>query len=108
VTRALAKSQPFLASHSASAELVSIDEDGTVRLRLDVKVKSSGGCGSSSGLVKSTLEANLQNAAPDAPSIVVEEVDAFLKQPGFVSLAQLQNSAAKPALAAGLAEGNGD
>ena len=74
VTRALEKSRPFLESHSANAELISIGEDGTVTLRLEVK---SSGCGSSAALVKSTLEAAMQNAAPDAASIVVEEAGAF-------------------------------
>ncbi len=105
VTRALQKSRAFLDSHSANAELVSIGEDGTVTLRLEVK---SGGCGSSFGLVKSNLEAAMQNAAPDAPSIVVEESGASLTQSGFVTLAQLQDSASKSALAASQAEGNGD
>src|ERR1700722_12578994 len=35
VMRALEKSRPFLESHSANAELVSIREDGTVTIRLE-------------------------------------------------------------------------
>jgi Fe-S cluster biogenesis protein NfuA len=89
VTRALEKSRAFLESHAAHAELISIQEDGTVTVRLEMKSNGGGGCGSSGVLVKSTLEANLQNAAPDAATIVVEEAGALLMQSGFVSVAQL-------------------
>src|SRR5580658_10368019 len=67
VTHALEKSRTYLQSHSAVAELVSIAEDGVVTLRLEVK---SAGCGSLAASVKSTLEAAIQNAAPDATSII--------------------------------------
>ena len=89
VTRVLEKSRGFLESHAAHAELLSIQEDGTVTVRLEMKSNGGGGCGSSGALVKSTLEANLQNAAPDAATIVVEEAGALLMQSGFVSVAQL-------------------
>jgi Fe-S cluster biogenesis protein NfuA len=91
VTRALEKTRSNLEAHGASAELVSINEDGAVQLRLQVK---SHGCGSSASSVKSTLEAAMQDAAPDATSIVVEEADAVLTRSGFVSLAQLQSGQA--------------
>jgi Fe-S cluster biogenesis protein NfuA len=106
VVRALENSRGFLESHSASAELVSIREDGAVTVRLEVK--SSGGCGSSGAIVKSTLEAALQNAAPDATSIVVEEVGALLRQPGFVSVKQLANGKSMMAGYAAPAERSGD
>jgi Fe-S cluster biogenesis protein NfuA len=106
VARALEKSRSFLESQSASAELISIQQDGTVRVRLEVK--SSGGCGSSGALVKSTLEAALQNAAPDAASIVVEEVGALLRQPGFVSVTQLASGKSMMAGYASPADRSGD
>lgn len=86
VTRALEKSRGYLLSHAASAELVSISEEGAVRLRLQVP---SSGCGSTASAVKSTLEAAVEGAAPDANSIVIEETGAGLARSGFVSLAQL-------------------
>jgi Fe-S cluster biogenesis protein NfuA len=89
VARALEKSRGFLETHSAHAELLSIQQDGTVTVRLEMKSNGGGGCGSSGALVKSTLEANLQNAAPDAATIVVEEAGALLTQSGFISVAQL-------------------
>ena len=104
VIHALEKSRSFLDSHTASAELISIGEDGTVRLRLEVK---SSGCGSSASLVKSTLEASIQDAAPDATSILVEETGAALMRSGFVSVVQLESGVSKAALAGGRAERSG-
>jgi len=87
VTHALEKSRAYLQTNSAAAELVSIGEDGTVTLRLEVK---SSGCGSSAASVRSTLEAAIQDAAPDAAAIIVSETGASLTASGFVSVAQLQ------------------
>jgi len=107
VTRALEKTRPYLESHSAHADLVSVANDGTVTLRLEVK---SSGCGSSAASVKSALEAAVENAAPDASSIVVEEAGALLMQSGFVPVAQLQSGASMAALhaTAAPAERSGD
>ena len=105
VTQALEKSRAFLGSHAASAELVSIDHDGAVTVRFQVK---SSGCGSSAASVKSTLEVSLQNAAPDATSILVEETGAPLTRSGFVSIAQLQSGESLAALAVGRGQQNGD
>jgi Fe-S cluster biogenesis protein NfuA len=105
VMRALDKMRPFLDSHSARAELVSIEGDGTVTLRLEVK---SSGCGSSGAQVKSALEAAVENAAPDASSIVVQEAGALLMQSGFVSVAHLESGASMAALHTPLAERSSD
>jgi hypothetical protein len=56
--------------------------------------------------VKSTLEAAIQNAAPDAPAIVVEETGAA--QVGFVSVAQLASGQAMAALSVARAQRSGD
>jgi Fe-S cluster biogenesis protein NfuA len=105
VTRALEKSRGNLESHAASAELVSIGEDGVVAVRLRIK---SNGCGSTAATVKSTLEVALQDAAPDATSIVVEETGAGLTRSGFVSVAQLESGQAMAALTAGRPLRSGD
>jgi Fe-S cluster biogenesis protein NfuA len=105
VTRALDKSRTYLESHAASAELVSLSGDGAVTLRLQLK---SNGCGSSAASVKSTLEAAIQDAAPDATSIVVEETGTTLMRSGFVSVAQLESGTAMAALSAGRAQRSGD
>jgi Fe-S cluster biogenesis protein NfuA len=85
VAHALERSRTYLQSHSAAAELVSIGDDGAVTVRLAVK---AGGCGSSGASVRAFLEAAIQDAAPDATSIVVSETPSG---PTFVPLAQLQN-----------------
>ena len=95
VTRAFEKSRRQIESHGGIAELVSVGDDGAVRLRLEVK---PGGCGSSASPLKSALEAAIQDAAPDATSIVVEEVGANLTRSGFVSLSQLESGQAMAAL----------
>ncbi len=100
VARALEKLQSYLHKHSATAELVSVSEDGAVAVRLEVQ--ASGGCGSTAGAVKATVEAGLQDAAPDAVSIVVEEVGALTRS-GFVSLAQLEGGTALAGLSSGSA-----
>jgi Fe-S cluster biogenesis protein NfuA len=87
VTRALEKLRTSLESHAAKAELLSISDDGVVSVRLHLK--PNGGCGSSAATLKSTVESALQDAAPDATSIVVEETGASLTSSGFVSIAQL-------------------
>jgi len=105
VNRALEKSRGYLESHAASAELVSINEDGVVTLRLQIK---SNGCGSTAATVKSTLEATVQDAAPDATSIVVEETGVGLTRSGFVSVAQLESGQAMATLSVGRTLRSGD
>jgi Fe-S cluster biogenesis protein NfuA len=90
VTRALEKLRSNLEPHAAKAELISISEEGAVMVRLHVK-PNGGGCGSTAATLKATLEAALQDVAPDATSIVVEETGAALTGSGFVSVAQLAN-----------------
>ncbi|HTC62820.1 MAG TPA: hypothetical protein VK709_08250 [Candidatus Saccharimonadales bacterium] len=86
VTAALEKSHKLLEQHAAHAELVSVTDDGAITLRLEVK---SGGCGAAS--VKSELQAAIQDAAPDASSIVVEEYGVSLARSGFVLISQLES-----------------
>jgi Fe-S cluster biogenesis protein NfuA len=90
VTRAIEKSHSYLEPHGASAELISVREDGSVLVRLHVK---SSGCGSSATTVKATLEAAIQDAVPDATAVMVEQAGAQARS-GFVSLAQLQSGQA--------------
>lgn len=98
VAHALEKKRAYLESHAAIAELVSIAEDGTVTVRLTLKT-NGGGCGSTAAAIKVALEGALQDAAPDAASIVVEEAGSLTRS-GFVSLAQLQGGQAMAALSA--------
>ena len=95
VTRAFEKSRHQIKSHGGTAELLSIGEDGIIRVRLELK---SSACGSTASSLKSSLEAAMQDAAPDATSIVVEEVGASLARSGFVPLAQLESGQTMAAL----------
>jgi Fe-S cluster biogenesis protein NfuA len=105
VTSALEKARGFLDSHSAKAELISISEDGAVTLRLQLK---PGGCGSTGATVKSTLESTIQDAAPDATSILVQEADNGAPRSGFISVAQLVNSQRMATLSVAPAQRSGD
>jgi Fe-S cluster biogenesis protein NfuA len=104
LTRALEKLQSNLESHSAKAELISVSDDGAVAVRL---LKPNGGCDSSAVSLKSTLLAALQDAAPDATSIVVEETGAALRSSGFVSVAQLASGQTMAASFVARSERNG-
>jgi Fe-S cluster biogenesis protein NfuA len=106
VTRALEKLRSSLEPHSAKVELVSISDDGAVRVRLDLK--PNGGCGSTAATLKSSVEAALQDAAPDATSIVVEETGASLTGSGFVSIGQLANGQSMAAAFVARIERSGD
>jgi Fe-S cluster biogenesis protein NfuA len=106
VTRALEKTRKYLESHGASAELLSIRDDGTVSLRLHLQ--PNGGCGTTAASIKATLEAAIQDAAPDAPSILVEETGAAGTGSGFVSVAQLVSGQTMAALSIARAQRSGD
>jgi Fe-S cluster biogenesis protein NfuA len=105
VRAALEKSRGFLDSHSAKVELVSISDDGAVTLRLHLK---PGGCGSTAATVKSTLESAIQDAAPDAASIMVQEADNGAPRSGFVSVAQLAGGQSIAALSLAPTQRSGD
>jgi len=105
VTTGLEKSRGFLDSHSAKAELVSISEDGAITLRLHLK---PGGCGSTAATLKSMLEAAIQDAAPDAASILAQEADNGAPRSGFVSVAQLANGQSMAALSVAPTQRSGD
>ena len=95
VSAALEKSRKLLEQHAAHAEIVSVTDDGAVTLRLEVK---SSGCGAAS--LKSEFQAMIQDAAPDASSIAVEEYGASLARSGFVSISQLEGTGRVAASAA--------
>jgi Fe-S cluster biogenesis protein NfuA len=72
IRSALESVKPYLASHGGNVELVSIDDAGVLRLRLE---GSCHGCPSSSATLKSTIERAIHDAAPDVAEIVVEGSD---------------------------------
>jgi Fe-S cluster biogenesis protein NfuA len=100
VRAALDKVRPYLASHGGHVELLSVSDDGAVRLRLD---GSCHGCPSSRVTLQSSIEQEIYAAAPDVTAI---EVDGLVEEPaaatanGFVPIADLAiNGAALPAAA---------
>jgi Fe-S cluster biogenesis protein NfuA len=106
VLEALDSLRTFLRSHGASAELVSIDGAGVVSVELQAKL---GGCGSAATSVRATVEAAIQEAAPDAASIVVDDAsNTDLAGPTFVSVAALRSGQAMTALSARRVQRSGD
>jgi len=68
VREALDKTRPYLRSHGGNVELVSVEADGAVRLRMQ---GSCHGCPSSAVTLKLAIEQAIHEAAPDVTSIVV-------------------------------------
>ena len=69
VRAALEKTRPYLRSHGGNVELVSVDESGAVRLRLQ---GSCHGCPSSAMTLKLAIEQAIHDAAPDVTAISVD------------------------------------
>ena len=94
---ALEKTRPYLKSHGGNVELVSVDESGAVKLRLE---GSCHGCPSSSVTMKLAIEDAIYEAAPDILSL---EVEGVAEEPvrthavGFVPLEQLSGNGHKQA-----------
>ena len=105
VAEALDGLRSSLESNGASAELVSIDDEGAVTVHFQAK---SSGCGSSGSSLKSSLEAALHEAAPDASSIHIKDTSLSSSGIAFVPLANLLPGDAAAALSAPAQSGNGD
>lgn len=102
ITQALQDLSATLSSHEGKAKLISIDEDGAVTVHFQVK---SSGCGSTAASLKPLIEAALLDAAPDASSIAVKDVNTSSLGAVFVPLAQLANA---KSLASAGADRSGD
>ena len=90
ITQALEGMRDVLKSHEASAELVSIDESGSVTVQFQSKAT---GCGSNAGALKSRIEAAVLDAAPDATAILVRDVSVGAGGgAGFVAITALQSA----------------
>lgn len=73
VAAALERVRPYLGSHSGDVDLLGVDADGVVRLRL---AGSCNGCPSSSVTVKLAIEQAIEEAAPEVIRVDVEGVAA--------------------------------
>lgn len=80
IERALEGVRPYLGSHAGGVQLVGLDGDGVVRLRLE---GTCHGCPSSAATVRDALEAAVMQAAPEAVAVEVEGLVAPAN-PGFV------------------------
>jgi Fe-S cluster biogenesis protein NfuA len=69
VRNAIETVSPRLGLHGGSVELVSVSDDGVVRLKLE---GNCNGCPSSRITLHSTIEEELYNAAPDITSLEVD------------------------------------
>jgi Fe-S cluster biogenesis protein NfuA len=105
VVQALESTCAFLKSHGADAELVSIDDAGGVTVHFRAK---SGGCGATASSLRSTLEAAIQDTAPDASCIVIKDTSPPSSSSAFVALADLQTGRAAKALSRPHAQRSGN
>jgi Fe-S cluster biogenesis protein NfuA len=105
VGAALEATRASLKPHGATAELVSVDENGVVTVRVHMQ---SSGCGSSSRLAKQRIEAALEEAAPDAARIVVEDRNIAVAGPGFVPISELQGGEESAGISDAQAARSGD
>jgi Fe-S cluster biogenesis protein NfuA len=71
VVEALDEVRPYLGSHAGGVELVGIDPDGVVHLRLE---GSCDGCPSSTQTVKLAIERAIEEAAPEVTRVEVENL----------------------------------
>jgi Fe-S cluster biogenesis protein NfuA len=71
VVEALDKVRPYLGSHAGGVELVGIDPEGVVHLRLE---GSCDGCPSSTMTVKLAIERAIEEAAPEITRVEVENL----------------------------------
>lgn len=72
VEQALESVRPYLGSHGGDVELIEVNDDGTVRLRL---LGSCDGCPSSSVTLKLAVEGAIEAAAPEITGIEVEDAE---------------------------------
>jgi Fe-S cluster biogenesis protein NfuA/nitrite reductase/ring-hydroxylating ferredoxin subunit len=90
VREALEKTRPYLRSHGGNVELLSVDDAGVVKLRME---GSCHGCPSSSVTLKLAIEDAILAAAPDVSRLIVDGVNQpQAAAPGYIPVEQLQNS----------------
>ena len=92
VMHGIEKARPYLKSHGGNVNLIGIDDEGAVTLRLE---GNCDGCPSSSATLKLAVEEAIYEAAPDVTAIHVEGT-AQESNPGiaFVPLSKLGGTAA--------------
>ncbi|MDQ6849260.1 MAG: NifU family protein [Actinomycetota bacterium] len=93
VLRALDTVRPYLGSHGGDVELLGVDDDGVVRLRL---LGSCDGCPSSSVTLQLAVEGAVQTAAPETTRIEVDTGASAAPVGGVISLDSLRTRIDQP------------
>jgi Fe-S cluster biogenesis protein NfuA len=101
VVEALDEVRPYLGSHAGGVELVGIDPDGVVQLRLE---GSCDGCPSSTQTVKLAIERAIEEAAPEVTRVEVENLTRE-RSPQLLQIRPLYTECAVPAAATGTERG---
>lgn len=86
VTRALDAVRPYLGSHAGGVELLGVDADAVVHLRLQ---GSCDGCPSSSETVRNAIEDAILAAAPDVAAI---DVQGMVAEPPLLQIQPFRGS----------------
>jgi Fe-S cluster biogenesis protein NfuA len=92
VSGALDSVRPFLGSHGGDVELLGVDSEGVVRLRL---LGSCDGCPSSSVTLKLAVETAVTSAAPEVTAIEVDDAPAPAR--GVIPVEALRSRLEPPA-----------
>lgn len=93
VHRALDGVRPYLGSHGGDVELIGIDDDGVLTLRL---LGSCDGCPSSSVTLELAVEGAVQAAAPELTRIEVQAASTGVQAGGVISLESLRSHIDRP------------
>ncbi|MBA2554683.1 MAG: NifU family protein [Geodermatophilaceae bacterium] len=84
ISEALDSVRPYLGSHAGGVEVIGVDDDGVLQLRLQ---GSCDGCSSSSETVRVAIENAVLAAAPE---IVAVEAEGMVEKPKKTELLQIQ------------------
>jgi Fe-S cluster biogenesis protein NfuA/nitrite reductase/ring-hydroxylating ferredoxin subunit len=87
VARALDEVRPYLGSHGGDVELVAVEAEGTVRLRL---TGSCDGCASSATTLELAVEGAIRDAAPEVGEIEVLPPTPAPQRAGVIPIASLR------------------
>jgi Fe-S cluster biogenesis protein NfuA len=93
VVEALDQVRPYLGSHAGGVELLGVDPEGVVHLRLE---GSCDGCPSSTQTVKLAIERAIEAAAPEVTAVEVENFTRE-REPQLLQIKPLYTECAVPA-----------
>jgi Fe-S cluster biogenesis protein NfuA len=94
VVEALDQVRPYLGSHAGGVELLGVDPEGVVHLRLE---GSCDGCPSSTQTVRLAIERAIEEAAPEVTRIEVDNL-AQARGPQLLQIKPLYTECAVPAV----------